>query len=189
MAASPPPESPQPLPPPPRPFPSTYWVVPGRFLAGEYPGSFDPAALAERLEAFLDAGITFFLDLTEEGELEAYAEALAELAEERGTEVRHVRFPIADHRVPRRREDMVAILDAIDEALAAGECLYVHCFGGIGRTGTVVGCHLARLGFRGEAALDTLQRLWVQSIKRSFFPSIPETEVQRRWVLEWEEEA
>lgn len=34
-------------------------------------------------------------------------------------------------------------------ALAAGQTVYVHCYGGIGRTGTVVGCWLVRHGLSG----------------------------------------
>ena len=39
---------------------------------------------------------------------------------------------------------MEQILDAIDRGIARGHAVYVHCWGGKGRTGTVVGCHLIR---------------------------------------------
>ena len=51
------------------PIPDAYWVVPGQLLAGEYPGAKDTAAARRKLRLFLDAEFTFFLDLTEEGEL------------------------------------------------------------------------------------------------------------------------
>ena len=35
---------------------------------------------------------------------------------------------------------MVAILDSLDTAIADEHTIYLHCWGGIGRTGTVVGC-------------------------------------------------
>ncbi|MSR27507.1 MAG: hypothetical protein EXS06_10930, partial [Planctomycetaceae bacterium] len=42
-----------------------------------------------------------------------------------------------------------AILADIDAELAAGRPVYVHCWGGVGRTGTVVGLvHVARRGRR-----------------------------------------
>jgi protein-tyrosine phosphatase len=37
-------------------------------------------------------------------------------------------------------ELMTTILDAIDESMTAGKPVYVHCWGGMGRTGTVIGC-------------------------------------------------
>ena len=31
-----------------RPSPNSYWVIPGRFAAGEYPGAFESAARPQR---------------------------------------------------------------------------------------------------------------------------------------------
>ena len=39
------------------------------------------------------------------------------------------------------------MLDAIDDQLENGGNVYVHCWGGKGRTGTVVGCWLIRHGY------------------------------------------
>ena len=50
-----------------RPSANSYWVVPNRFAAGEY-----PAEAATRLKTLLDAGIDHFIDLTEQGELLPY---------------------------------------------------------------------------------------------------------------------
>jgi hypothetical protein len=41
----------------PTPFPKSYWVIPGRLLAGAYPGAKDPAEAAGKLKALFDAGI------------------------------------------------------------------------------------------------------------------------------------
>ena len=55
---------------------------------------------------------------------------------------------------------MTAILDAIDTSLTGGRLVYVHCWGGVGRTGTVVGCWLLRHGLATrDAVLDTLAQL------------------------------
>jgi len=45
------------------------------------------------------------------------------------------------------------------ERLARGEGVVVHCAGGTGRTGTVIGCILRGLGFSAAEALDYLNRL------------------------------
>jgi hypothetical protein len=86
----------------------------------------------------LGDGTTLFLDLTEEGSMRPYADDLPPGA-------RHVRMPIQDFGVPTEQE-MVAILDTIDAALADGQHVYVHCRAGIGRTRTVIGCHRRRHG-------------------------------------------
>lgn len=44
---------------PPTPIPASYWVVPGRLCAGEYPGAGETAKAREKLRQFLDADFTF----------------------------------------------------------------------------------------------------------------------------------
>lgn len=100
-----------------RPIPACYWVLPGKFLAGEYPGSESQSTARERIRAFVDAGVTYFVDLTEEDSfLEPYAEILADEARRRGTQVVHRRTPIVDLTVPSTGQ-MTEILNAIDLAL------------------------------------------------------------------------
>ena len=57
-------------------------MQPGRLLAGEYPGSMSRADAMERVQRLLRAGITSFIDLTEEGELPEYDTLLPELTEQ-----------------------------------------------------------------------------------------------------------
>ena len=78
---------------------------------------------------------------------------------------------------------MEAILAAIDGSLAAGRTVYVHCFGGIGRTGTVIGCWLVRRGTPGEEAIAQIAR-WREGTPDEAIPS-PETREQRDFVLAW----
>ena len=61
----------------PRPIDTTYWVVPGRLLVGEHPGSRSRAQSMERLRRFLEAGITCFIDLTEPDEVAGLRDAAA----------------------------------------------------------------------------------------------------------------
>ena len=179
-----------PPPPPaslPRPHGNCYWLQPGRLLAGEYPGAKDAAEALARLAAHLDCGVTCFIDLTEEGELVPYESELRSLAAARGVVVEYRRFPVMDVSVPRSPRDMVAILDAIDAALAAGRCVYLHCWGGVGRTGTVIGCHLVRHGLSGAEALQTLAAHWSGVEKASRKPRSPETDEQCDYVRRWVE--
>jgi hypothetical protein len=63
---------------PKRPHDNTYWVEPGRLLAGEYPGASNGDAASAKLRQYLDAGVDYFVDLTEDGELEPYEARLHE---------------------------------------------------------------------------------------------------------------
>ena len=120
---------------PPRPIPNTYWVVPSRLLAGEYPGDKGVAAARAKLRALLEGGVTNFVDLTRAGELVAYDALLREEARGLGVSAVYARHPIADISVPQTPGEMAAILDAIDAAVDVGGMVYVHCWGGVGRTG------------------------------------------------------
>lgn len=152
------------------PLPGSYWVHPRRLLAGPHPSApDDEAATAERIKRLLRAGITFFLDLTEPGEISPYTSLLPD-------NVLYRRLSIPDMQTP-TSEHMRRILDFIDAGLMDGRVIYLHCLGGVGRTGTVVGCHLVRYGMSGETALKIIaDRLHSGS---------PETEAQRRLVLRW----
>ena len=141
------------LPDNPPPAPNSYWVVPGSFAAGEYPGDVDPARAAIRLRRLLEAGIDHFINLTQPHELEPYDGIAEEQARALGITVGHEHLPIVDLNTPDSPRYMNAILDAIDDALADGRTVYIHCWAGVGRTGTVVGCWLVRHGRIGDEAL------------------------------------
>ena len=171
-----------------RPMPNTYWVDPGRFAAGEYPGAWDRNEAAARSRTLLQAGIDCFIDLTQQHEgLEPYAAIAAAEASRLGTEFVHQRHAIVDMNVPHSRQQTAGILDAIDEALDAGKTVYVHCWGGIGRTGTVVGCWFVRQGRTGDEALAAIAERWQGMEKRRRHPRSPQTAQQRAYVRNWTE--
>ncbi len=168
----------------PRPVPGCYWVVPGRLLVGEHPGSQSRADTMDRLRRFLRAGVTCFVDLTEPRELPSY-ENLLPFATPTGRRIEYLREPIPDHSVPAAREGMSRILEALDEALEAGHVVYLHCRAGIGRSAMTAGCWLAsRPGVNGDA-LERLQVMWQQSAQSQAWPMVPETAEQVEFVRNW----
>jgi ADP-ribosylglycohydrolase len=169
----------------PSPIPNSYWVIPGRLLAGEYPGGSSRADAMQRLQKLLAAGVTSFLDLTEEEELPAYHTLLLKLTEQT---IRHKRWSISDHGIPESPKRMSEILDYLDAELRAGRCVYVHCRAGIGRTGTTIACHLIRTGLANDAALDRLQSLWRFCARSQNWPHVPETDEQLEFVRVWRDQ-
>ena len=173
-----------------RPHGNCYWVEPDRLMAGEYPGDKDDLKAKARLQRTLESGITYFLDLTEPGEsgLKPYALFLPDSTPE-GKKIVHRRLPIPDTSTPKPQE-MKQILDTIEEASAQGHVIYVHCWGGVGRTGTVVGCWLRRSGMHGEGALARVAECWqaMSEEKRRRRPKSPEFESQEQYVRNWAED-
>jgi ADP-ribosylglycohydrolase len=160
------------------PLGNYYWVLPGQLLAGEYPLGATPELTRQRLAALTAAGINCFIDLTEPQELPAYADALPPATQ-------YHRRSIPDHGLPADQSDMRAILECILEALRHGQCVYLHCRAGIGRTGMTVGCLLAEGGVVGEVAIEELNRLWQASPRSRQWPSVPETDAQSDYVRTW----
>lgn len=168
------------------PIPESYWVVPGQFLAGGYPASTrGDEATRLRLSAMLEAGIDTFFDLTRPGELPSYRSILQEQARRYNLPADYHSEAILDRGLPTVAQ-MTGLLDAIDAALAAGRKVYLHCWGGIGRTGTTVGCWLVRHGLSGERALARLDELYRTSEQSRYFPRSPETDAQVAFILNWD---
>ena len=96
--------------------------------------------------------------------------------------------PVLDLSIPESPEVTRAILDAIDREIEIGGTVYLHCWGGVGRTGTIVGCWLVRHGMTPEAALDRVAELWSTRPGAAWSTS-PQTEEQFEYVRAWREES
>ncbi|WP_239450961.1 protein-tyrosine phosphatase family protein [Methanosarcina horonobensis] len=83
---------------------------------------------------------------------------------------------------PEREERLIRqATDAIRKKMDEGEGIVVHCLGGIGRTGTVLGCVLRDLGFSVKEILDYLDEI---NMLRGF-GGWPETEWQGEMVRKY----
>lgn len=165
------------------PFSQSYWVIPGIFLAGEHPSRNDDFSTEKRIRALVQLGMSTFYDLTEknEGHLR-YDQILLREAEEVNRAVEYKNLPIRDFTAP-SAQNVKTILDSIDQDIMSGKKIYLHCYAGVGRTGTVVGCYLVRHGLSGQAALDRIAEL--RREVPSWFVRSPEAQSQVDLVLHW----
>jgi len=174
-----------------------YWVIPGRLLATEYPGHKNAEQARRKLAVLTQAGVSSFVDLTEPGEttrdgspMVPYEALLGGLAPSEallgglapsgallgGLNYRRLAIPdqgvIAD-------DGYDEILGHIRAELDAGRVVLVHCWGGKGRTGTVVGSWLIDTEGRGyPEVIDRMQELRAGSRKAGH--PVPDTEEQCR---------
>lgn len=168
------------------PLLDTYWVVPGKLMAGAFPGwpgKYDD--LQPRLDRLFDLGVTSFIDLStwyEGNPIETYGTALKDKAAKRGADVEYHAFTPKPRQLPKPAL-VKQILDCIDQSLVRGQIVYVHCNSGIEVTGIIVGCYLVRHGMTGKDALREIERMRAGTFyawKRS-----PITERGRRMVRKW----
>lgn len=177
----------------PTPCQRTYWVLDNRLLAGAYPGRPDPKQHQQRIKTLFEAGMRTFINLQEENETNnngipfvRYDDELRRLANADDDRIAHLRFPIPDGGTT-TIDRMRSILDVIDLSLDAGRGVYVHCFGGMGRTGTTVCCWILRHGFATKNnVLDRLTTLRQADIERANWKA-PENDQQTAFVISWSE--
>ena len=136
-----------------KPLPQSYMVTgDGLYFAGEYPGDKDEERARNKIRHMVHFGVKHFINLTEEHELCPYKRLLP-----KGTT--YTRFPIKDVCAPSSIRKVHRLLDKIAELKKLDDgYVYLHCWGGVGRTGTIVACQKARI-FDNPTLEDVLTAL------------------------------
>jgi ADP-ribosyl-[dinitrogen reductase] hydrolase len=121
-------------------------------------------------------GVDSFLLLVEDHELVAarvpdIADALAAAG------ITLLRFPIVDMEVTPDRDGLRSALDDVLRRLVTGESVVIACRGGMGRTGTIVGCLLRDGGLDGQDAIHLTRASRKHTIER---------EKQEQFVETWD---
>lgn len=192
------------------------WLVPGIILCGRYPGSCpsrpcDVETQRNRLAIIREHADTFVC-LQEEvppqdaewppggvgaqsgnaaapqmAKFQRYYEAAGGTYDEVAGAVTFLHFGIADRSVAKSLEALDAVVFDLRRRALNGDRLYLHCWGGRGRTGLVAACLLGALYPELVDAEEALQR--VHSYYRLREPdkggASPETEEQKKQVRDW----
>lgn len=185
------------------PTPWSNWVIPGRVIAGAYPASLDDAETEKILSTLLELGINTFVCLQAEVNINTPEHAwrsghglrpyikdaqkiLSRAHETQNPKITQqkidfLHLPIIDGNVT-TDSALNRLAEDCMERVLRGERLYVHCWGGHGRTGTLIAVMLGRLwGIPYTNALRYTQafhdsRVYPQGVRS------PQTPVQRAQV-------
>ena len=132
-------------------------TLPGRIGLTLLPGRKDYDRSLERdLAALREDGVDHILCLAPEDELARYGVGdLLEQYEQAGFSVHHL--PILDQKVC-SIEDMKAALQWVEEAIAKGGSVLMHCVGGLGRSGMAGASFLRARGASADDALHEVRR-------------------------------
>jgi len=104
-------------------------------------------------ENILKEGITLFVCLMEKSELERFNPYIP-VVKSINSDVRFINFEIEDNYIA---DDKLVLnfIDILYEEFKKGTIFYVHCWGGHGRTGTIVAVLLAKIfGISADEALE-----------------------------------
>lgn len=139
-----------------KPFDKSFTVIPGRLWGGAYPGSQDPEEMQRKIDGLINCDVKAIINLMENREVDHDGLPFVPyepLLEGKGVTV--IRLPIQDVSVP-TTAGMDQIMKHLHNFVRRGPA-FVHCWGGRGRTGTVIGSFFVDAGIlTGEQALVAL---------------------------------
>lgn len=142
----------------------------GRLICGPRPSR----PFRDGVAALVDRGVSTVACLLDDHEMAGELVAAYETAP-----LEILCYPIADFGRPTSTDSLSAFLDELLRRLRRAETIYLHCFAGIGRTGTVLACLLKTAGAAGDPvalvraiydarALETAEQ---QRFARAFAPA------------------
>jgi protein tyrosine/serine phosphatase len=130
--------------------------------------------LEDEIAAWKDIGIDMIVSaLTSEEIAELDLASEAAMCGDAGIEF--IAFPILDRGVPASMKATMELVRQLEQKLAAGRKVAIHCRQGIGRASLLAACILAVRGVAPASALDR-----IAAARRC---AVPDTNEQREWVM------
>jgi len=134
---------------------TSFWVIPGVLLASAYPSHPEENKRTKLMNSLIESGVNAFVDLMEEKEKEELT--TYSLPQEN---VFYTNVPIQDRNVI-SDDGLRCIVKGILLLISVKSVVLVHCFGGKGRTGTVMCATLCELyGMNGTQAISLFNSLF-----------------------------
>ena len=151
-----------------------YWIgVPGPGRLAILPRPRGGEWLDEDIRSLRKEGVDVLVSLLERHEVEEFdLEGEAAACATQGIDF--VSHPIRDHTAPLRFRETAALVRSLEARMSTGKGIAVHCFAGIGRSGTLAAAILLERGMPLDTVLESL------ALARGF--PVPETAEQHQWL-------
>jgi len=135
-------------------FDFSNWVIPQKIMCGGYPGHpSDDTIHKEYITKLLEAGVELFVCLMTPRELSRFKPYMP-IVNSLSNKVRYLNFEIEDMTIA-ADEKVIEFIETLYNEYLKGTLFYIHCWGGHGRTGTIVALLLAKIyNIDAEEALD-----------------------------------
>lgn len=147
------------------------WIEPGKILAGSIP------TCGEDIDTLASLGITYIFTLTRRGLLSCQ-DIATKLGEH---QIFWGHFPIPDCGLPDDKtnlDNMLSIMNAFYTATP----FYIHCRGGIGRTGMILQLFYLSRGYTLEQAREMVSCRWnIQHVANAAQQGSPQREFIESW--------
>jgi protein-tyrosine phosphatase len=154
--------------------PSIYWLAlrePWRLAIMPRPRAGD--WLEDEIAGWKAEGIDLVVSLLEPDEIaELELQRLPKACRDAGIEL--VSFPIPDRGVSTSMWETKSLISGLEDAIADGKAVAVHCRAGIGRSSLIVPCILVRNAYDVDGAFE--------AIAKARGVAVPDTPAQRDWV-------
>jgi len=179
----------------------TFWIEKPWLMVGSYPAGNEKTTRDQKLSKIIESGIRCFINFTQkeelqwrkehgEPELTPYEPYARDIAKALDQDLIIYNFPIPDYEPPSEKQ-----MNQILEKLRYNENhlipTYLHCWGGKGRTGTVLGVWLKEeRGYSGQEVIDLYNRKkndtatgpWDDPYYTGPFP---DSNIQYEFILNW----
>jgi atypical dual specificity phosphatase len=129
------------------------WIVPGELAAMPLPGRYRSL---DHDAAFLEQeGIRLLVSLTEEPPDRKTLDSHA---------IEQAHIPVTDFTAPSQTQ-MAEFVALVEDSVASGDPVGVHCTAGLGRSGTMAAAYLVSTGVSADDAITAVRRLRPGSIE------------------------
>jgi len=145
----------------PKPFPQSYWVIPGILCVGPYPSGLSVEEKYDKARAIIEHRFRTIINLTAPGELSASGEpffdykTLIEKTNFRSGLIHFEQHGWPDAEAP-PLNTLLHVTQLVDANARAGRKTYLHCYGGHGRSGTVIAAWLILKGKTYDEAIQMI---------------------------------